>query len=151
MKRQLSNTIYDLKFAIEKNDFERIKSSSGKRSTMRCWNLVTLSMPTATTNNRSNSTVICVKKRPDYQKRHEKLIFLHDNAPLHTSKMVENYFETRNWEVLPHVAYPPNLAPSDYHPFSSMGHAFATQHFDCCEHVRNWLDEWFLSKEKEFF
>ena len=31
MKHWLSNTIYDLKFAIEKNDFERLKSSSGKK------------------------------------------------------------------------------------------------------------------------
>ena len=31
MKRQLSNTIYGLKFAMEKNDFERLKSSSGKK------------------------------------------------------------------------------------------------------------------------
>ena len=30
MKRQLSNTVYGLKFAMEKNDFERLKSSSGK-------------------------------------------------------------------------------------------------------------------------
>ena len=31
MKRQLSNTIYGLKFATEKNDFERLKPSSGKK------------------------------------------------------------------------------------------------------------------------
>ena len=31
MKRHLSNTIYGLKFAIEKIDFERLKSSSGKK------------------------------------------------------------------------------------------------------------------------
>ena len=31
MKRQLSNTIYGLKFAMEKNAFERLKSSSGKK------------------------------------------------------------------------------------------------------------------------
>ena len=31
MKRQLSNTIYGLKFALEKNDFERLKSSRGKK------------------------------------------------------------------------------------------------------------------------
>ena len=30
MKRQLSNTIYGLKFAMEKNDFEYLKSSSEK-------------------------------------------------------------------------------------------------------------------------
>ena len=31
MKRQMSNAIYVLKFAMEKNDFERLKSSSGKK------------------------------------------------------------------------------------------------------------------------
>ena len=31
MKRQQSNIIYGLKFAMEKNDFERLKSSSGKQ------------------------------------------------------------------------------------------------------------------------
>ena len=31
MKRQLSNTIYGLKFAMEKNEFKRLKSSSGKK------------------------------------------------------------------------------------------------------------------------
>ena len=31
MKRQLANTIYDLKFAMEKNDFERLKSFRGKK------------------------------------------------------------------------------------------------------------------------
>ena len=31
MKRQLSNTTYGLKFAMEKNDFERLKLSSGKK------------------------------------------------------------------------------------------------------------------------
>ena len=31
MERQLSNTIYGLKFAMEKNDFEGLKSSGGKK------------------------------------------------------------------------------------------------------------------------
>ena len=31
MKRPLSNTIYGLKYAMEENDFERLKSSSGKK------------------------------------------------------------------------------------------------------------------------
>ena len=36
------------------------------------------------------------EKRPHYRKRHDKLIFLHDNAPSHTSIMVQNYLETLN-------------------------------------------------------
>ena len=31
MKLQLSNTIYGLKFAMKKNDFERLKSSNGTK------------------------------------------------------------------------------------------------------------------------
>ena len=31
MKRHLSNTIYGLKFAMDKNDFKRLKSSSEKK------------------------------------------------------------------------------------------------------------------------
>jgi len=41
----------------------------------------------------------------------------------------------------------PDLAPSDYHLFASMGHALAQQlHF-----LRKWLDDWFGSKEQQFF
>ena len=88
------------------------------------------------------------KKRPHYRKRHDKLIFLHDNAPSHTSTMVQNYYlKTQNWEVLPHPAYSPDLAPSDfYHLFSLMGHAFAERHFDSYEDVRKWLDVVYLER-----
>ena len=52
------------------------------------------------------------EKRPDYQQRHDKLIFLHDNAPSHTSTIVQNYLERLNWEVLPHAAYLPWPLPT---------------------------------------
>ena len=48
------------------------------------------------------------EKRLHYRKKHDKLIFLHDNALSHTSTMVQNYLETLNWEV-PHPAYSPDL------------------------------------------
>ena len=48
-------------------------------------------------------------------------------------------------------SFTPDLAPSDYHLFSSMGHALAERHFDSYEDVRKWLDEWFASKDEEFF
>jgi len=48
------------------------------------------------------------EKKPHYRKRHDKLIFLHENAPSHTSTMIQNYLETLNWEV-PHPAYSPDL------------------------------------------
>jgi len=51
------------------------------------------------------------EKRPHYQKRHDKLIFLHDNASSHTSTMVQNYLETLNWEV----SYPIPLTHQTWH------------------------------------
>ena len=55
------------------------------------------------------------------------------------STMVQNYLEALNWEMLPHPAYSPDLAPSDYHLFS-MSDALAERHFDSYEDVRKWLD-----------
>jgi len=57
-------------------------------------------MLTATTNNKLHRALH--EKRPQYRKKHDKLIFLHDNAPSHTSTIVQNYLETLNWEV-PHT------------------------------------------------
>ena len=42
-----------------------------------------------------------LKKRPEYQKRQYKVIFLHNNAPSHTAKPVRNTLEALSWEVLP--------------------------------------------------
>jgi len=53
--------------------------------------------------------------------------------------MVQNYLETLNWEVLPYLAYLSDFAPSDYHLFSSMGHALVERHFDSYEDVRKCL------------
>ena len=38
---------------------------------------------------------------------------LHDNAKPHTSKMTRQKQEEFEWEVLPHLPYSPDLAPSD--------------------------------------
>ena len=55
--------------------------------------------------------------------------------------MVQNYLETLNWEVLPHPAYSLDLAPSDYHLFSSMGYALAEQHFNSYEDVNDLMSD----------
>lgn len=93
------------------------------------------------------------EKRPEYEKRQHKVILLHNNAPSHTAKPVKETIEASNWEweILSHAAYSPDLAPSDYYLFASLGHALAEQRFISYENVRKWLDDWFASKEQQFF
>ena len=59
--------------------------------------------------------------------------------------------EEFSWEILSHAAYSSDLAPSDYYLFASMGHALSDQHFTSYENVRKWMDDWFASKEQQFF
>ena len=76
-----------------------------------------------------------IEKPPEWARRHGKVILQHDNAPSHTAKVVKNTLKALNWEILLHPPYSPDLAPSDYHLFESMGHSLAVQRFANFEEV----------------
>lgn len=90
-------------------------------------------------------------KRPEYAQRQHKVILLHDNARPHVEKTVKNYLETIKWDVLPHAAYSPDLAPSDYHLFRLMQNALQDVQFKSYEEVKKWIDEWIAAKPEKFF
>ncbi|GFT08649.1 mariner Mos1 transposase [Trichonephila clavipes] len=90
-------------------------------------------------------------KRPQYNESYDKVILQHDNARPHVAKVVKTYLETLKWEVLPHLLYSPDLAPSDYDLFRSMAHGLADQHFRSYENVKNWINSWIASKDNQFF
>ena len=98
-----------------------------------------------------NLNDVLMEKRPEWARRPGKVILLHDNAPCHKAKPVQGKLKSLRWQVLPHPPYSPDLAPSDYHLFSSMEHAFNEQHFKTSEEVENWVSEWFASKDEQFF
>ena len=85
--------------------------------------------------------IALLEKRPEWDKRHEKLIFVHDNAPCHRAKIVSETLKELKWEVLPHPPYSPDLIPSDYHLFLSMAHDLAGQHLTDFDNVTEWLSE----------
>ena len=91
------------------------------------------------------------EKRPQYEQRHEKVILQHDNAPPHVVKPVKTYLETLKWEVLPHLPYSPDIAPSNYYLFRSMAHGLADQQFRSYEDIEKWLDSWIASKDEHFY
>ena len=64
--------------------------------------------------------------------------------------MVKNTLKALNWEIL-HPPYSPDLAPSDYHLFASMGHSLAEQCSANFKEVEKLPVEWFALKEKKFF
>ena len=41
-----------------------------------------------------------IKKRPEWTKRHGKVILLHDNAPSDTSKLVKDTLKSLQWDIL---------------------------------------------------
>ncbi|UYV65864.1 hypothetical protein LAZ67_3005758 [Cordylochernes scorpioides] len=86
-----------------------------------------------------------------YIKRHDKVIYQHDNARPHVAKIVNETLEALQWDVLPHPPYSPDIAPSDYHMFRSMTHGLAEQHFTSYEEAKNWVDVWIASKDEKFF
>ncbi|UYV60194.1 hypothetical protein LAZ67_1000361 [Cordylochernes scorpioides] len=90
-------------------------------------------------------------KRPLYAKRHDKVIYQHDNARPHVAKVAKETMEALQWDALPHPLYSPDIAPSDYHMFRSMTHGLAEQHFTSYEEAKNWVNIWIASKDEEFF
>ncbi|XP_076386078.1 uncharacterized protein LOC143263911 [Megachile rotundata] len=92
-----------------------------------------------------------IEKRPEWARKHGKVTLQHDNAPSHEAKPVKEAMKALKWNILSHPPYSPNLAPSNYQLFASMGHALAEEHFANFEEVREWFNEWFCSKDKQFF
>ena len=90
-------------------------------------------------------------KRPQYAKRHDKVIFQHDNVRPHVAKVVNETLEALNWDGSPHPPYSPDIALSEHQFFRSMAYGLAEQHFSSYEEAKNWVHSWIASKNEEFF
>jgi [histone H3]-lysine36 N-dimethyltransferase SETMAR len=74
-----------------------------------------------------------------------------DNARPHVAKSTRENIENMGWEVLPHPAYSPDLAPSDYHLFRSMQHFFKKKIYTEIESIKKDLDSYFSSRPESFY
>jgi histone-lysine N-methyltransferase SETMAR len=80
-----------------------------------------------------------------------KVRLLHDNAKPHTAMLTRQTLEKFRWEVLPHPAYSPDLAPSDYHLFRSLSNHLRGKHFDKPAELEKWIEDFFNQKSPDFY
>jgi histone-lysine N-methyltransferase SETMAR len=82
----------------------------------------------------------------------KRALFQQDNAKPHTAKKTKAKFEELDGvEVLPHPAYSPDCAPSDYGLFRSMQHFLKGRRFESFDEVEEVCQEFFDSKEPAWY
>jgi len=90
-----------------------------------------------------------IEKRPG--KIHMRPFLQHDNARPHTAKLTKAALSTLRWKILPHPAYSPDLAPSDYHLFGEMKKPLRGIHFETLQEIKSAVNRWIKGTPKEFF
>ena len=87
------------------------------------------------------------------EKRRGKLsksvLLQQDNARVYTCKVAMDPVERNVYELIPHPAYSPDLAPSDFYLFPNLKEDI--RHFRSDEEVVAAVEEWFNGKDAEFF
>ncbi len=82
----------------------------------------------------------------------KRVLLQQDNAKPHTAKQTKEKIKNLDaFELLPHPAYSPDLAPSDYHLFRSKAHFLRGRSFNNLAEVENWCHQFFASKNKDWY
>lgn len=81
----------------------------------------------------------------------KRVILQQDNARPHTSVKTQEKIKELELELLPHPAYSPDLAPSDYHLFRSMAHFLRGRCYENEAEVETGCREFFASKTAEWY
>jgi hypothetical protein len=80
------------------------------------------------------------------------VILQQDNAcPRTAKKTLQKIEEVEGTELLPHHAFNPDLGPSDYYLFCSMAQFLCGKKFQSASDVEVAVEEYFASKDKEWF
>ena len=79
------------------------------------------------------------------------IIFHQDNARLHVSLMTREKLLQLGWEVLIHLPYSPDVAPSDFYLFWSLQNSLNGRKFNSLEDCKRHLEQFFAQKDKKFW
>ncbi|GFU02872.1 mariner Mos1 transposase [Trichonephila clavipes] len=90
------------------------------------------------------------QKQPELANR-RGVVFHQDNAMLHTSVVTRQKLWELGWEVLMHLSYNLDLAPSDYHLFLALQNFLSDKKLGSREDCENRLLEFFANKNQDFY
>ncbi|GBO04457.1 Mariner Mos1 transposase [Araneus ventricosus] len=65
----------------------------------------------------------------------------------HVAKPVKETLDVLNSDVLSHLPFTPDIAPSDYHLFQSITHGLYKKRLHSYEDNKKWIDSWIASKD----
>jgi len=77
--------------------------------------------------------------------------FHQDNAKPHVSLTTRQKLLQFGWDVLPHLPYSPDIAPSDFHLFRSLQNSLIGKNFTSLEDCKKHLEEFFAYKTRKFW
>ena len=89
------------------------------------------------------------------EKRRGKLaagvLLLHDNAPVHKSRVAQAAFRECKFEQLNHLPYSPDLAPSDYYLFRNLKSHLRGTRFRDDDELKAATEAWFEDQIDDFY
>jgi histone-lysine N-methyltransferase SETMAR len=81
------------------------------------------------------------------------VLLQHDNARPHTARATAKKIMNLRLECIPHPAYSPDLAPSDYHVFGPLKEAVGGKKFSTDDEIKEAMHRWLRSQssQRSFF
>ena len=102
----------------------------------------------------NNWSVLCKLVRPAENRQPWKrwgVLLQQDNARASTCKVAMDAVERNGYELIPHPAYLPDLAPSDFFLFPNLKNDIRGLHFRSDEEFVTAVEEWVNRKDPDFF
>ena len=96
----------------------------------------------------ANLLASCKKRR---SKPSKDVLLQQDNARVHTCKVAMDVVERNGYELTPHPAYSPDIAPGDFFLFPNLKKYIRGCHFRSDEEVVPAVEEWLNVKDPDFF